>query len=348
MKQHGVTPKLTLEPVGDANRKIYFPVLDGLRGVAALAVVFYHYFDAAPLRLFPRGYLAVDFFFMLSGFVVQQSYGSKEISVKTFLVQRLIRLYPMIFIGSLAGALAFGADYSGGIAWMGFFLIPSLSTETLFPFNGPLWSMFFEVVINVVFILVLRNMTFTKLVILCGLACACLVVYGHSFHQLSIGWGSQTYWGGYLKVTFSFTLGMVLNRVFGFYEGKIHVKAILCVPVVILILAVPHITRGDYVVDLIILIIILPICLCVGTLSASRNRVLSFLGAMSYPIYLLNIPLKQVLITGDSGRSFEGPCIALCVTTAVAYITLKFVDEPLRKWLAGKARGLLQEQVFAR
>jgi peptidoglycan/LPS O-acetylase OafA/YrhL len=61
--------------------KVHYPILDGLRGVAALLVVIFHLFEA----YFPvfadhpehHGYLAVDFFFMLSGFVVGYAYDDR-------------------------------------------------------------------------------------------------------------------------------------------------------------------------------------------------------------------------------------------------------------------------------
>ncbi|HEX7694251.1 MAG TPA: acyltransferase family protein, partial [Sphingomonas sp.] len=87
-----------------------FVVLDGMRGLAALSVVALHTAQYFPSQTGPaRAYLAVDFFFMLSGFVMAHAYGDKlraGLTIKGFAEIRLARLYPMIFLGVTLGLLA--------------------------------------------------------------------------------------------------------------------------------------------------------------------------------------------------------------------------------------------------
>ena len=97
-----------------ADTKPHYDILDGLRGVAAIMVVWFHLFEAyATSHLDQRinhGYLAVDFFFILSGFVIGYAYDDrwkKKMSVKDFLKRRLIRLHPMVVMGAVIGAVMF-------------------------------------------------------------------------------------------------------------------------------------------------------------------------------------------------------------------------------------------------
>ena len=96
-----------------ADTKPHYDLLDGLRGVAALMVIFYHVFEAfatSPIdQQFNHGYLAVDFFFILSGFVIGYAYDDrwKTMTTKDFIKRRLIRLHPMVVLGAVLGVIAF-------------------------------------------------------------------------------------------------------------------------------------------------------------------------------------------------------------------------------------------------
>lgn len=97
-----------------------YEILDGLRGVAALLVVAYHlleiHYHGGPEQPINHGYLAVDFFFVLSGFVIGYAYddrwspnpsregsGVNGFTLWTFFKRRLIRLHPMVIFGTLFG-----------------------------------------------------------------------------------------------------------------------------------------------------------------------------------------------------------------------------------------------------
>ena len=153
--------------------------LDGLRGIAALVVVWYHLFEGfatSPIdQRCNHGYLAVDFFFLLSGFVLSYAYdgrlrsisAAQRLSFGSFLRRRIIRLHPMLLLGLVWGAVAFVLQ--GSVQWDGtavssicviialltsLVLIPAwpgCPTEVrgngeIFPLNGPMWSLFFEYV----------------------------------------------------------------------------------------------------------------------------------------------------------------------------------------------------------
>lgn len=91
--------------------KPHYEILDGLRGVAAVMVIIFHLFEAHAggshlTQIINHGYLAVDFFFMLSGFVIGYAYDDRwnRMTVGTFFKRRIIRLHPMVIMGSIVGA----------------------------------------------------------------------------------------------------------------------------------------------------------------------------------------------------------------------------------------------------
>ncbi len=157
----------------------HYQLLDGLRGVAALMVVLYHIFEGFAfaeatngagdgiITIFNHGYLAVDFFFMLSGFVISYAYDGRwnKMNIGQFFKRRLIRLHPMVIMGAIIGAATFWiggcAAWSGERAGfsniiialvLGMLLIPAYpgarydvrGNGEMFSLNGPSWSLFFE------------------------------------------------------------------------------------------------------------------------------------------------------------------------------------------------------------
>lgn len=101
-------------PISLIETKPHYQILDGLRGVAAVIVVLFHILEAHALgnrteQIINHGYLAVDFFFLLSGFVISYAYDDRwgKMTLKDFFLRRIIRLHPMIIVGSLTGALMF-------------------------------------------------------------------------------------------------------------------------------------------------------------------------------------------------------------------------------------------------
>ncbi len=158
--------------------KPHYALLDGLRGVAALLVVWYHIFEGYAfaggiiVEVVNHGYLAVDFFFILSGFVISYAYDDrigKKFTFNGLLKRRLIRLHPMVIMGALIGTVAYCIQ--GRMQWngtqvpfhiiigsllLGLFFIPILPKSIydvrgngeMFPLNGPCWSLFFEYIVN--------------------------------------------------------------------------------------------------------------------------------------------------------------------------------------------------------
>ncbi len=181
--------------------KPHYPILDGLRGVAAIMVVAFHLFEAHTTnhldQVINHGYLAVDFFFLLSGFVVGYAYDDRwgKMSIGDFFKRRLIRLQPMVIMGMIVGALCFYFQDSvlfPGIhevpLWkmllvmlIGFTLLPVPSSmdirgwNEMHPLNGPGWSLFFEYIANILYALIIRKFSKVALSVLVFVAGCALV-----------------------------------------------------------------------------------------------------------------------------------------------------------------------------
>lgn len=230
--------------------KPHFNILDGLRGAAALMVVWYHVFEGfafasgGAIESFNHGYLAVDFFFMLSGFVISYAYDSrwgKGLSTWEFFKRRLIRLHPMVIMGAIIGAISF--LIGGSLRWdgsetpfgwvmaamlMGMLLLPAWpgarydvrGNGELYSLNGPTWSLFFEYIGNILYALFIRRLSGRALAVLVAVLGAVMgwfaVTDVSGYGMIGVGWTLDTvnFFGGLVRMLFPFTLGMLMARNF--------------------------------------------------------------------------------------------------------------------------------------
>ena len=209
-----------------ADTKPHYALLDGLRGAAALMVVWYHVFEGfafaqgTGIETFNHGHIGVDFFFMLSGFVISYAYddrwqapGQKRLTLTDFFKRRLIRLHPMIIIGAIIGLITFMIQ--GGVKWdgtetpvlwvmvallMGMLLLPAYpgagydvrGNGEMYSLNGPSWSLFFEYLGNIMYALFIRrlsNKALACLVAVTGALWAWFAIGNVSgYDMLGIGW----------------------------------------------------------------------------------------------------------------------------------------------------------------
>lgn len=230
-----------------------YEILDGLRGVAALLVVGYHlfetYFSGSPAQPINHGYLAVDFFFVLSGFVIGYAYDDRwdRMSTWNFFKRRLVRLHPMVIFGTLVGALLFYfgecSDFpliKDASPWMvllvmllGFTMLP-IGTgmdirgwgETN-PLNGPAWSLQWEYLANILYALFIRRLGRVALGICVVLFAALTVVLTLNIDILGVlsvrDYASYTVIGGWsltpdqlqigaTRLLYPFFCGLLLSR----------------------------------------------------------------------------------------------------------------------------------------
>lgn len=314
--------------------KPHYRILDGLRGVAAIMVIWYHIFEAfatSPYdQGFNHGYLAVDFFFILSGFVIGYAYNDrwKKMAKKDFFKRRLIRLQPMIIIGAVLGVITFFIQ--GGVMWNGtkvvfsmimialllqLFLIPAMpgsgaevrGNGEMFPLNGPSWSLFFEYIGNILYALILRKLSIRALMVLVLVSGAGLAVFAvgnfSGFGHLGVGWTMTDYnlIGGFLRLLFSFSAGLLISRVFR--PIRIRGAFWICSLAVIVLLSVPYIGNGESpwmngLYDAICTIIVFPVLVYFGASGMTTDKITTgmckLLGDISYPLYMVHYPFMYL------------------------------------------------------
>ena len=189
-------------------------LLDGLRGLAALSVLGFHAQRAFHLGgPFASSYLFVDFFFLLSGFVlgmVAEPRMRAGLGWSGFMIARWRRLWPMIAVGALLGAIDFSAtndvETTALLLMFALLMVPTLSsTRELFPLNGPQWSLLMELLANLAHALLLVRLSSRKLAALTGVFGVLLLA--------NILDGTENYWLlAELRVGFSYSLGLVFAR----------------------------------------------------------------------------------------------------------------------------------------
>ena len=320
-----------------ADTKAHYDLLDGLRGVAALMVIWYHVFEGyafaggGNIETLNHGYLAVDFFFILSGFVIGYAYDDrwgKSLTMKDFFKRRLIRLYPMVVMGAVLGAITFCIQ--GCVQWDGthvaismimlsllctIFFIPAMpgvgyevrGNGEMFPLNGPCWSLFFEYIGNILYALFIRrlsNKALTVFVVLLGVALAAFAVFNVStYGNIGVGWtlDGVNFLGGSLRMLFPFSLGMLMSR--NFKPMKVRGAFWICTVALIALFAVPYLEgmeplcmNGVY--EAFCVIVAFPIILWIGasgtTTDVQSTKICKFLGDISYPVYVIRCPLRYL------------------------------------------------------
>jgi peptidoglycan/LPS O-acetylase OafA/YrhL len=365
--------------------KQHFEILDGLRGVAAMMVVVFHICETwnggdHARQIINHGYLAVDFFFMLSGFVIAYAYDDRwqpannqpPMTVWNFFKRRLIRLQPMVIMGTVIGALLFYQSASPKIfplvattpvwrliliALIGCTVIPipiSMDIrgwQEMQPLAGTAWSLFFEYIANIAYALGLRKASNRVLLMLATISAAFLTQYLVTTPRGDItgGWSVNALELkiGCLRLFYPFLAGMLLQRM----HKRIHVRNafLWCSLLLVLTLALPRFgtaatmwKNGLY--EALVVIVVFPIIVAMGAgeqiSGRLPTRLCHFSGAISYPLYITHYSLIYIY----TAKVYDGKLTpaqgvvwgaALFFTAiAIAYACLKLYDEPVRRWLS--------------
>lgn len=269
--------------------------LDALRGIAALCVLIHHLYLIEPtFGFFDRAYLAVDFFFMLSGYVMARTYEGRlgeTISGTRFLWKRYKRFWPTMLVGGLLGLpLLYGTDNFAIIAALNLALLPTFLTRSAFPLNNPAWSIFFELFANAVHgYLAHRVRTRILGALVAVLAVVCALIAQH-FNSLAVG--AVTFSGGFPRVLLSYLIGVILWRTWR-DNPPIQVPAIVTIslmPIAFLALSFAR----YWPLDLAFVLVCCPI-LIAGGLRLNAGRLGEALGAMSFPLYAVHFPILGLL-----------------------------------------------------
>lgn len=349
--------------------KEHFEVLDGLRGSAAFLIVVFHLFNYSfgfrgPWALVKHAYLAVDFFFALSGFVVAYAYDDRwgQMTTLQFFRIRLIRLHPLVLMGAILGLLFYLFDPYGkainhtpGLTLLLTFvlsllLLPSLPTggrhnETQ-ALNGPAWSLMEEYLGNIAYALILRRLRTAALAIVFLLAGVGLFWVANDKGSLDGGWGYTEIWMAPLRLTVSFVMGLWLYRVHDRMRFP-RIGLLLLSIVLVICFQMPVFAKigglslnGVY--DASCVLFLFPLVILCGAHSNAGVGMINlckFSGRLSYPLYITHIGFVYVLAnyswTHHPSVGFRVGWILVLLPTVivVAWIALKFYDEPIRAWL---------------
>ena len=365
----------------DIKPKKHYEILDGLRGVAAILVVAFHIFETFAggnrfKQIINHGYLAVDFFFLLSGFVVAYAYDDRweKMTQWDFYKRRLIRLQPMVIMGMIIGAALYYFQASDIlfpqiatmpfwklllVMFVGFTLIPLTPSAEIrgwgemHPLDGPAWSLFFEYIANILYALFFRKCSNKVLSIFVLIFAGMLINYtvfgpkgdviggwSLNFEQMNIG---------FTRLLYPFFAGILLCRL-----GKlIHIKGAfwVCSLLIAIVLSIPRIgdenslwMNGLY--ESFCIILVFPLIVSIGAGGEIKNpfslKICKGLGDISYPLYITHYPLIYWYTAWvvDNKVSLEDGYVlgigVLITSIVIAYLCLKLYDEPVRNWLQNK------------
>lgn len=348
------------------SKKHHFEVLDGLRGVAAIVVLAVHALDPFELAyLVPHARLAVDFFFVLSGFVICYAYEQQLLCNMTtggFIRVRLIRLYPLFLFALSCGFVVFvvrfffksGAlDINSIIAFvLGIFLIPTSLVHnegwnTAFPFNSPSWSLFFELFINLIYALVIQRLSRRSLLAI--LLISGTVVVGQAYMMGGVIGGEN--WDNFVfglgRVFFPFFCGVFLFRWYRAHpDVGFSLSSFFLAIILVATFACP-VSRFGWVFESVIVLTVFPLLVIGGALSKpgpKTSAIYLFLGRLSYPLYILHYPVIRVFsflaraLALDDGKIWMLVAVEMICIVLFSIVVMEVFDEPVRKWLTARTR----------
>jgi peptidoglycan/LPS O-acetylase OafA/YrhL len=359
-------------PAAITSTKRHFVALDGLRGVAAIAVALYHSADRFSAKgLLPEAYLAVDFFFILSGLVVAYAYEDRLKAGKTldYLARRALRLYPMIVMGAILGGL-FYATYPDerphvslwSVAQLFCLAVVSLprlredlfpSSHSITPLNIPSWSLFFELFVSALYGAVAKFLTTPRLagVIMLSFVFECAGVY--LFRGADFGSHISAFLWGFPRVLFPFFVGVLINRLVSPADSRgMSIWPSMLVIALVLTFSNPisaH-DRSRALEDLLAIAVVYPLIIVFAMrirLQGWESSIFTRLGDLSFPIYLVHLPCLlwlDKIARGGGIVPAEHPyfwiSMEIILSCALAVAVSTVYDIPLRTWLSKRQERL--------
>jgi peptidoglycan/LPS O-acetylase OafA/YrhL len=346
----------------------HFDALDGLRGVSAILVVSVHIFEVLNLDFtknpIGHGASAVDFFFCLSGFVIGYSYDHRigRLGSKNFLLNRLVRLHPMVVLGSILGLLCYlfePLNNNLAVAGWGMTLLAFICSVlmlpfpilphrgiALFPLNSPAWSLFFEYLANIIYVFLLIRLNKRWMAYMLIISGGCLAYASYSEGGVLIGgWNSDNILVGLPRVIYSFTAGLFI------YRYKLSIKNRLNFLLLSLLMAgilmFPQFD-GDWPITAGLVIFGVPLLVSLGAgmqIGRKLPAVVEFMSRVSYPLYMTHIsfvwPLFYIYYNYYKPAGLHLVLVfvgLLCFLVALAWLAMRFFDEPVKAYLKKKMK----------
>lgn len=337
-------------------RKHKFGTLDAMRGIAAIAVMTFHFRTLLSSRWgsifgFPSGYLAVDIFFVLSGFVIAFSYDERleaGLAVSAFLKARLIRLLPMIWAGvAIDGCFLIN---QGQVPWAEVSIVAMINATsmpnlffglTLFPTNGTEWSLFFEIIANFIFALSFGSLKASNSVIIILVSAVGVLVGDYHYGAIKLGYSLKSAWLGFSWVGFSFFLGVLICRTRDSWlpaMPAVSHPTVLLSTAAILMVPAPGSFRPLY--DALVVMAASPILVMLGAAAPraeQSRRLAKNLALLSFPLYAIHDPIRDWTVVASGKLGFPLWLSATIVVISLIPLSLAialFYDAPVRRHLS--------------
>lgn len=342
-----------------------FTALDGVRGVAAVAVVLFHFSQLEASPWLRRGWLAVDVFFCLSGFVIAHSYQHKierGLGFVAFARARLSRLYPLYLLALFLGALTFlgtlehHRDVSAGeiatAVALGALALPYMNdivvadgegriTGALFPLNDPAWSLFFELFVNVLFFVVLL-LRWRRISVLVAAGALCYLFVAR-WHGLNAGWDTDTFIVGFPRVVYAFFAGVLIYRL----RDRAFTAPTTWGLLAMLAMVASFLLPASPWISVACVLLVGPLVIWVNAAVSPGPRLASwgaFLGGISYPLYITHVPVYRALSMVEPAGGWQAPGWAVILgCTGVAMLAAwggALLDARYRTWRSDRRRPL--------
>lgn len=339
-------------------RKERIDILDGMRGVAAVFVVLYHLIETyqnSSVHFINHAYLAVDFFFILSGFVVSYAYDEQMghgLNIVSFFKRRLIRLHPMVMFATVLGMVSYCFQGSPcfpliydstwcdvlTVAVMGMLFIPCgiyrdiRGWNEMFCLNSPQWTLFYEYIANICYGLILNRLSNSGLWIMTTLAAlltlnlsldlniVCFMADRSDLRYTVIGgwcWDNSNVFIGFTRLLFPFCCGMLIRR--KGWQIAVRHRFEVCSFILLGVFFVPKlpgILNGIF--EACCIILVFPLLIMIGSGSGGSCKAkewLLLLGRLSYPMYLIHFPIVYLQTAWVSLHPSAGLAENIVVTT---------------------------------
>ncbi|WP_423737887.1 acyltransferase family protein [Chitinophaga caseinilytica] len=350
----------------------HFAILDGLRGIASLAVVIFHFMEwvfTDPARNFiGHGFLAVDFFFCLSGFVIGYAYDDRiaKMGVSEFFKSRIIRLHPLVIVGSVLGLLAFLFDPFGGhpetydtgliavvfICSILMIPLPVIADRgfNLFSFNAPSWSLFWEYVANIVYAFVLCRLKRVYIIILTVIAAAGICWVSFRAGNLLGGWSGPTFWDGCARISYSFLAGLLIYRSNWIIKNRLGFAGL---SILLSLAFLMPFSTWNWLSEALVVLFYFPLLVALGagaTLHTGLRKLCDISGKISYPLYMTHYAALWMFGNYYTEHKPEGAQLAMIIICGVlllvafAYFVMQIYDIPVRKYLNDRRKARLVRQ----
>jgi len=318
-----------------------------------------------PAMTVQNGYLAVDLFFVLSGFVLARAYQASPKGFWALMRVRLIRFYPLYLVGTALGLLAF--ILSAGVSWrlLGSaalsavfaptpFLMPRVLVESgaLFPLNGPAWSLFFELAVNAAWFAIRKQLSGRGLLAILACAATALVAVWVTQRSVSGGENWATLLDGAARCFFSFFAGLAIYRVWSTTKVKPAISWWwpAAVSLAVFVAPIPH-----AVLDPVAVVIVFPALVFAGACAEPPQwaaGICDWLGRASYAIYVLHIPIFGLIMMLVKGSGSFAPLqfpeviarhislfttpVTFVIVIGLSWLLDKYFDTPMRARLTAR------------